>query len=598
MGVLGPISSETRIHMARARRGTRPGLVETPLEFAPPPYWSVAELLFERARLAPDATYLVYYDDDLGLRESLSYGQVAERVRRVATFMKDELGLGPGDVIACADLHNHPDTIVILYAAWALGVIAAPINMREDRRRQQFILRHSNARAIFARDRQDPDALDNYLKRMTALAGDLGIPHVIQTGGDERRAAYWLDQVEPTVEPRVAEIFSMDTEAVLVYTSGVTGAPKGVVLTHAMLYAVRALAEQQGATGRDVFLTSMPLFHVNTIVSSMLLAAYVGSTLVLNRRFNPATFLERVEDEGVSVTSVVPAMLSAICRYAKETGIKVRKAYPDVPRNLTTVFCGAGQLYPSLAREVLDVLGLRVRHGWGMSETTSWGCQLPPDLTDEEYERLVLEARHAAIGTPNSAIRLGIIDPDTGEPLPAGEVGEIVAAGPGLMKGYYRNAVVNEKALSLGVLRTGDQGYYELLTRENGDELPIFYMTGRLTEVIQRGGETYSLLEIDADIMRIPVVERALTIGFRHDVYGQEVGAVICLKEGATIDNRAVWRHFMTLGYPWDKTPKVIRVVDEIPEPPTGKKQRRLFASEFAGFDDELFPRPDFWTKK
>lgn len=598
MGVLGPIDGDTRIRMAQARRATRGGLVGVPLDYSPPPFWSVAELLFRRAEESPDRTYIVYYDDEFGRRESLTYAAVADRARRVATFMRNDLKLGPGDVVALADLHNHPDAIVVLFAAWALGVMVVPINMREDRRRQQFILRHSNARTIFVRDRQDPGSLENYLKRMTALAGDLGIPHVVQLGGDERRAAHWLDQIEPATEPTFAEIFPSETEALLVYTAGTTGDPKGVVLTHAMLYNARAIVEQHGLKSSDIFFTAMPLFHVNPIISGMLAAAYVGSTLVLNRRFNPATFLERVEDEGVTATSVVPAMLSAICQHVTTAGIKARKVHSDALNRLRTVFCGTGQLYPSVAREVEEVLGLRIRHGWGMSELTCWGCHVPRDLSDEEYRKLILDARFPSIGVPNSSIRMGVIDPDTGESLGPGEVGELVAAGPGMMLGYYRNAVANDKVFRFGVLQTGDQGYYEIFRRDSGKEIPVFYITGRLKEVIERAGEKYSTLEIDADLLRMPVIEQALAIGFRHTVTGQEVGAVVRLREGASVDDRTIWRHFMTLGYSWDKTPKVIHVVPEIPTDATGKDQRLPFADLFDGLEDEVFRRPEFWMKK
>jgi long-chain acyl-CoA synthetase len=166
------------------------------------------------------------------------------------------------------------------------------------------------------------------------------------------------------------------------------------------------------------------------------------------------------------------------------------------------------------------------------------------------------------------------------------------------MAGYYRNAVANDKAFRFGVLQTGDQGYYELFTREDGSTVPLFYITGRLKEVIERAGEKYSTLEIDADLLRMPVVEQALAIGFRNTVTGQEVGAVVRVKEGAQVDEKAIWRHFMTLGYSWDKTPKVIRFVAEIPTDATGKEQRLQFADQFAGLEDEVFKRPDFWTKR
>ncbi len=598
MGVLGPIGSETRLRIVEAVRASNLGLQGDEIDFSPPRYWSLLEMLMHRAEELPDSPYLVFCDDDQGLRESLTYREVVERVKRVAAVMKNALQLGPGDVLAVADLHNHPDTVVVMFAAWALGVIVVPINMREDRRRQQHILRHSGARVVFARDRQDLGALDNYLKRMTALAGDLGISHVVQMGGTERRAAHWLDELEAQTEDEFAEIFPIDTEALLVYTAGVTGPPKGVVLSHTLLYAVRALTTSMQLEREDVLLCTLPLFHINAIVSGVLAAAHLGATVVLNRRFNPATFLERVEDEGITATSVVPAMLAGVCSHVESEGIKPRRDYPAALETLDKIFCSGGQLFPAVAREVYGLLGLRVLHGWGMTETSCWGAMTPTDLSADEYQKLILDARFPAVGGPGGSLRMGVIDPQTGEPLGPGQVGEMVAAGPGLMKGYYRNAVANERAYKYGVLQTGDEGYFENLTRPDGTSLTMFYIIGRFKEVIERGGEKYSAIEIDADILRMPVVEDALAFGFRHNVYGQEVGAVITLKEGAEIDERALWRHFMTLGYSWNKTPKVLRLVDEIPPAETSKDRRRKVMHLFKNLDDEVFGRPDFWKKK
>jgi acyl-CoA synthetase (AMP-forming)/AMP-acid ligase II len=597
-GVLGPIASDTRLKIAEAIRASREGLHGGPIDFTPPVCWSLWELLARRAEEIPEKPYIIFCDDDSGIRETLSFERVARRARRVAAFMKDRLLLGPGDVVAVADLYNHPDTVVLMFAAWALGVIVVPINMREDRRRQQHILRHSGAQAVFARDRQDHGALDNYLKRMTALAGDLGISHVVQMGGEDRRAAYWLDEIEAQAESEFAEVFPIGTEALLVYTAGVTGPPKGVVLNHSLLYGVRAFVAAQELRAEDVILCTLPLFHVQGIVAGVLAAVHVGATLVLNRRFEAATFLERVEDEGITVTSVVPAMLAEVCTFVEEQGIKPRRDYPDALQNLRRVFCGGGQLFPATASEVYERLGVRIGHGWGMTETSCWGCMLPPDLSDGEYRKLVLDSPFPSIGVPNGSLRMGIVEPTTGAPLAASEVGEIVTAGPGLMQGYFKNGVANEKAFGLSVLQTGDQGCFEEFRRDDGSRIKVFYIIGRFKETIERGGEKYSTMEIDTDIMRIPVVEQALAFGFRHNVYGQEVGAAIVVREGATLDEIAVWRHFMTLGYSWEKTPKVIRVLEDLPEALTVGEQRVKVAELFGDLSDEVFFRPDFWTKK
>ncbi|MGH7163869.1 MAG: class I adenylate-forming enzyme family protein [Planctomycetota bacterium] len=575
--LLGELDAKTLAGMDGARRGDRDGLLGVPIDRSPLPVRSATELLLRRAREAPERPYAVYHDEER--RETWTHRSLADRALRIASALRADLGLRPGDALAVADRYNHPDTLALYFAAWNEGILVAPLNLREDERRHRYILAHSGAKAIVARDRRDPGAADNYLDRMKALAD--GRP-VAQLGGTETRSDLRLDATERV--PSAAGGHPVEQPSLLVYTSGTTGDPKGVVLSQRMLHDVRALQAHHRLGADDVFQTAMPLFHVNAIVSSMLLALWTGGRLILLRRFDPARYFAIAAAEGATQASVVPAMLDAL----------MRASGAAAPHSLRAIFCGAGQLYPEVARAFHAAFpALRIRHGWGMSETTCWGCHLPPDLEDAEYRRLVLDAKFPSIGRPNPAIRMGIVDPESGAPHPPGGKGEIVCGGPGLMEGYFRNADANARAFRFGVLQTGDEGYYVDHRRADGRIEPMFHITGRLKEVIERGGEKYSTLEIDSDLLKIPGVVRALAYGFRHLKFGQEVGAVLMLESGARVDEEAVWRHFHSLGYPWDKTPKVVRLVDEIPTTATGKDQRLRFAPLFEGLERELFRRPD-----
>jgi len=576
---LDRLDEATRAAMARARRGDAPCLRGPPADESPLPAPSPTSLLLRRAERDPGGASTLFWDGEE--RSVLTSRELADRALRVSAALRRDLGLVAGDTIAVADLYNHVDTLALYYGAWNLGVLVAPLNLREDARRHRFILEHSRAKAIVARDRKDPGTTENTLDRMLALAD--GRP-VAQWGGTEARGAFRLDRIERAPDSERAP--PPTQPALLVYTSGTTGDPKGVLLSHRMLFDVRALAAHHRLGAADVFQTAMPLFHVNAIVSSMLLSLYAGGRLVLLRRFEPERFLPIAAREGATQTSVVPAMLDAL----------VRRGPREPPGTLTTIFCGAGQLYPEVARAFFDAFpSLRIRHGWGMSETTCWGCHLPRDLSGDEYRRLVLDAKFPSIGVPNRAIRMGIVDPATGEGKGSGETGEIVCAGPGLMEGYFENPEANARAFRFGVLQTGDQGYFLDHERPDGTLAPMFHITGRLKEVIERGGEKYSTLEIDSDLLKLPGVARALAYGFRHTRFGQEVGAVVMLERGATLTIETLWRHFHALGYPWDKAPKSLKVVDEIPTTATGKDQRLRFAPLFDGLEDASFPRPAFW---
>jgi len=578
--LLGDLEPGTLRAMEAARRGDSPLLRGPPLDRTPLEARSATELLLRRAEETPDREALRFADDDAGT--TLTCRALADRALRMAALLRDRLGLRAGDAIAVADLFNHADTVALYYAAWHLGLLVVPLNLREDERRHRFILKHSGAKAIVARDRKDPGATENYLDRMLALAE--GRP-VAQFGGTERRASLRLDDLSVPPAPS-ASPFPEGTPALLVYTSGTTGDPKGVLLSQRMLHDVRALAAHHRLGAADRFQTAMPLFHVNAIVSSMLLSLLCGAPLLLLRRFDPKRFLAQASAFGATQTSVVPAMLDAL----------VRSGVREAPASLRTIFCGAGQLYPEVARAFHEAFpSLRIRHGWGMSETTCWGCHLPPDLAETEYRTLLLDAKFPSIGVPNRAISMGILDPSTGGAKGPGERGEIVCGGPGLMEGYFRNAEANAKTFRFGLLQTGDEGFYLEHRRPDGSLVPMFQITGRLKEVIERGGEKYSTLEIDSDLLKIPGVVRALAYGFRHLRFGQEVGAVLMLAPGARVTVEEVWSHFHRLGYPWDKTPKVVRIVDEIPTTATGKDQRLRFAPLFEGLEQETFRRPDSW---
>ncbi len=598
MSNAGPIGPGTRRNIVRAHRADRDGLLGRPVDHEPPPYWTAADMLFSRVAERPDHPYLIFYDDEYGQRVAYTYAAVGEQVCRIARFLTQKLGLGPGDVIAHGDLYNHADTVALYYAAWATGMAVLPLNMREDRRRHHFVLRHAGAKALFARDRKDPGSGENYLTRLTAIAADLGIAHVVQLGGGERRAPHWLDRAVEEVEPAPPDIFFTETDAIVPYVCGGGGDPRGVLLSHRLLYAVRAFVTFNRCDESDVFMTSLPLFNMAPLVCAMLAAAYTGGHFVLNRRFVRSNFFERVEDEGVTLATLVPAMLAALSGHVKDQRINLKKQYPAVLKTLRSVLCVPGRIHAEVLREFNKAVGIRVNPGWGQNEVAGWGTQVPPNLTADEYRKLVLQADPPPVGVPTGGVRLAVVDPETGKWLGPGKRGELVVAGPSIMKGYFRNATTNEKSFANGVLSTGEEAYYRIRKLKDGSEQPFFYLADRYQDVIERGGLSFAAAEIDVDLIKLPPIERAVAVGFRHRAFGEEVGAAVQLRPGGTLDDRTMWRHFMTLGYPWDKVPKVIRRSDNVPALPATRDQRQALAGLFSSVDNEYFPRPDFWKER
>ncbi|MHB8634583.1 MAG: class I adenylate-forming enzyme family protein [Thermoplasmatota archaeon] len=581
----------TEENVARAHRVDHPGLFGDVWPTFDLGVDGIGELLERRAAERPAAPFLVFCDDDARRRSDWTRQEFLEEVRQARSALL-ELHLAPGDRIAVADEFNHSDTLVTLYAAWACGLAVAPLNLKEDDARLEFILTHAGAKVLFARD--------ELLVRLAAIAQRAQVPQVVAYGeprnGDPFDAA-WDDLVFLAEEGTPLPPVALGTQALIVYTSGTTGPPKGVVLTHEMLYDAHAICEHNGFTAADVFMTAMPLFHVNAIVTTCLTSLWCGGSVVLNRKWKPTLFWSRAYAENVSATSVVPAMLKSLTDVGEDVG-----AYPGLRGRLKTVICGAGQLYVDVAEAFTKRFGVRITHGWGMSETTCYSCFLPRSLTDTEYDQAIAGHGFPSIGVPLIHNQMGILDPATGrwrEPAPFGAVadaahwGEIVVSGRTVMQGYFHNEEANAKAFTYGVLQTGDQGF---CTRDSQGRV-FFFIVGRIKELIERGGEKYSTFEIDQLLRQIPGVENALAYGFKSQKFGQEIGAVIERVKGATVGEEEVQAWFRRRGIPWEKSPKVVKFVDSIPKTATGKDQRLRFAALFDGYYEATFRPSQEWLK-
>jgi long-chain acyl-CoA synthetase len=552
----------------------------------------IGDLLERRAREAPDKPFLVFYDDDARTRSDWTRQEFVVEVRQAAKVLAD-LGLAAGDAIATADEFNHADTLVVLCAAWASGLVVAPLNLKEDDERLAYIMGHAGVKALFVRDAN--------AARVGPLARKAGAALVVSFGEQCVRTVYdaeWGEMMYSVSEEGDLPPQELGTEALIVYTSGTTGPPKGVVLTHEMLYDAHGIALHHGFRESDVFMTAMPLFHVNAIVTTCLTALWCGAAVVLNRKWKPQLFWSRVYAENVSATSVVPAMLKALTDVGEDLG-----QYSGLRDRFRTVICGAGQLYVDVAEAFTARFGLRIAHGWGMSETTCYSCFLPRDLTDPEYDSAIRFHGFPSIGVPIVHNQMGILDPKTGAPRPPGRLGEpvgheswgeIVVAGRNLMKEYAHNEEANAKTFQFGVLQTGDEGFMAL----DGKGRPFFFIVGRIKELIERGGEMFSTFEIDTLLRQVPGVENALAYGFKSQKLGQEIGAVVERRKdpaGAALDEAAVQAWFKRRGVPWEKSPKVVRFVDAIPKTATGKDQRLKFAPLFEGLYETQFRPSDAW---
>ncbi len=575
------------------------------------PFRNIRYVLSLQAKTAGRRPFLVHYDGD-GKREELSYAEFNVRAHQTANFLHDDLGVRRGDRVAVIG-YNHSDTVLIYFACWIIGAAVAPQNVAEEDRRIAYILRNSEAVVCLVRS--------EYLERAERIingdadgdpAEELGAPNIraIVTMGGEATDKYMhfnelvknlpntylgdgapVKSADDTVKDPNEDTARLDDEALLVYTSGTTGAPKGVVLTqYKLLVDALAISQAQAITGGQRLMCVLPIHHVNGIVMTLITPVLVGASVVLNRVFSASTFWHRVVEDKVHIVSVVPTLLQFLLEHARKEMEAGNGLFGDnINRRGLTQFrhfvCGAGTLSIALAREFEDTFGFTILHGYGLSETTCYSCYLPIDITWEEHQKWMQEYGYPSIGLPIMANEMVIFSADgSGQQLGPGERGEICIRGHNVMKYYFKRPEANQETFKFGWFRSGDEGFYQ--EDERGRQ--FFFITGRIKELINRGGVKFSPFDIEEVLLQIPGVKIGLAVAFKNDYYGEEVGAYIVPEEGAQLDE-AVILNFCRERMSFEKAPKVIVFGDEIPVTSTGKFQRLKLQDRFAQWEHSQF---------
>jgi long-chain acyl-CoA synthetase len=530
------------------------------------PHASVGALVAAQASAAPGAVYMTAMEPE---RSDMTYGALAARVRALAGWLATHHGIGRGDRVATLSV-NHQHTVLFYFAAWWLGAVVVPVNIDEDDDRIAFILTNSGARLIVSHSEQ----MNRAFELSARCPGVRGVVPVSYAGNAKLANGAGGDDV---VGP--------DDEALIVYTSGTTGPPKGVVLSqYNLLVDARAIASWHGFTNASRVMCVLPIHHVNGTVVTLLAPLVAGASVVLCRRFQTATFLALVREERVNVVSVVPTLLKYLLeRSGSDPGYR-----RDDHGTLAYVICGAGPLTVELARRFEEKLAIRILHGYGLSETTCYSCFLPVDLPPGEHASWMREHGFPSIGTPLPVNEMSIFGPDD-RPLPPGERGEIVVRGHNVMQQYFQRPDANQEAFRSGWFHSGDEGFWQ---PDSGGR-PFFFITGRIKELIIRGGVKVAPLELDEVLARIPGVLRAMAVGFDSSWYGEEVGAYVdpdpAHRPPLTPD--AVLEHCRRI-LPFHKCPKVVVFGSDFPVTSTGKYQRNRLKPLFAAYREVQFRDP------
>ncbi len=492
-----------------------------------------------------DAPYLIFYDDE-GTRSAWSYREFAADALRLAAFLKQR-GVNEGGRVAIMS-KNRPEVLLSYFACWLTGACACPVNVEESAERKAFILRRSACEVLLAE---------------TAWLGELDAPVQVIPIGNVLAEVRALEPLEPSHT-------SSERGAFLVYTSGTTGDPKGVLLSQQNLLAnAQATADWHALGAGDGVMTVLPIHHVNGAVVTGLTSFLAGGRNILNRQFSPQTFWRRLASEKAVVASVVPTLLEFLL-----------SADEDISRydlsHLRTLLCGAGPLLSETVLRFEKRFGVPICHGFGMSETTAYNTQFPMSLEDDARRRWYVDYGFPSVGCALPCNEVAILKPN-GEKAAHGEPGEIAVRGESVMAGYLDDSEANAKAFKHGWFWSGDQGFYEL--DESGRA--FFFLSGRMKELIIRGGVNLSPLEIDEALRDLPGVAFALAFPFENNYYGEEVALYVVPEKEVTLTEEEVLAYAKTK-LPFAKCPKVVLFGEEVPYTTTGKPKRLELAQQLA----------------
>jgi long-chain acyl-CoA synthetase len=558
---------QDRIRQARTLRGRAP-------EDYMVPYKSIRNLLDMRAKESPDKVFLIAYDRG-GQRRELTYRQTSTLVKEGANVLVNKFGIRPGDRIATV-ADNRADIALLYLSAWAIGAAVAPQNLAEDDDRIGYILANCQAKVVFA--------LEDYLERASKIAKEVsGVGEIVQLGGRQRRShphSSNLPTEQPSEYPSLRDP-DLEDEALLVYTSGTTGPPKGVVLTqYNLLVDAWGMAVSQGLTGNQRMMCVLPLHHVNGIVVTLMTPLLIGGSVVLNPGYSASVFWERIAQERVHVVSLVPTILRYCCERSEDM------SKYDLSRFRHPI-CGAGILATSLARLFEEQFGFPITHGYGLSETTAYCCFLPLDLDSKEHTHWMQEYGYPSIGCSLLPCEMDVHD-DKGQPLQEGERGELVIRGHIVMKHYFQRPEANDETFRYGWFRSGDEGFYR--TGERGRR--FFFITGRIKELVNRGGVKFSPFDIDEILATMRDVQVGLAVAFDNAYYGEEIGAYVVPQKGARLTSEEVLAYCRER-IPFEKSPKVVVFGQAVPLTATGKYQRYKLKDLFRPWKEVQFRATD-----
>jgi acyl-CoA synthetase (AMP-forming)/AMP-acid ligase II len=499
------------------------------------------ELLRKSARLYRDNPFIFYND------LTLTYGQFNERVNRLANFMRSK-GIGRGDRIALL-MKNSPKYLEAYFAGAKVGAVAVTLNPRLHIEEYRYMLEDSEPRVVI---------MEDAFLGVAESTRNMGLPidiFVSTAGGIEGFEDYdKIIEESSSEEPRVS--IEEDDPIQFIYCNAQSGFPRAAILTHRNLTHTGMTIVMGGHfyIPETKVLLTVPLFHIGPMVITIGVIC-MGKALNIKREFIPQLTITALSEERCTHTFLVPAMIQSL--------FTVDNVEKRDYSHLKYILYGSAPMHEHILKRAMDIFRCQFLQGYGLTESTGVLGLLQPEDHKTHWHATCRECLSA---------ELRIINENGEEIKPGGEVGEIIARGPGIMKGYWKSPEETKRVFYKGWLRTGDLAHI--------DEEGYITLVDRSKDMIIKGGENVFPAEIERVISMHQAVRRCGVIAIPDKIWGEEIMALIELKEGLTLTEKEI-RQFIRGYLSSFKIPKVIEFRQSLPLKRDGSINKRALREEF-----------------
>jgi acyl-CoA synthetase (AMP-forming)/AMP-acid ligase II len=504
--------------------------------------------------ICPDRDFMVFE------KNRLAYEEAGDRINRMAYALTD-LGVTKETRVGMLSI-NCPQYIETYFAAAKSGAIFVPLNFRAKADELTYMINRAEIKVLFIGER--------YVELVREILPDLtGLENCISIEGPAKGMLNYEDLITSASDEEFFGEVEDEDVTILMFTSGTTGRPKAVPLTHDSFASyILENVEPADPEIEEKNILTVPMYHIAGI-QAVLAAVYGGRTLILMRQFEVQEWLESVQEEKANRAMLVPTMIKQVIDFPDF------KQYDLSSLNIIT-YGAAAMPFEVIKKAIQMFPGVSFINAFGQTETGSTITTLGPEDhdisgTEEEMEKK-LKRLASSIGKALPDVEVRIID-ETGKPVAPNVVGEIVARGPRIMGGYWQDEEKTAQAFTAdGWLRTSDMGYM--------DEEGYIFLSGRADDLIIRGGENISPREVEEVLLDNPKVKDAAVIGVPSEEWGQEPRAIVVLREGQTASEEEIIE-FSRAKLASFKRPRSVVFVDSLPRSALGKLSRKKLVEEY-----------------